>query len=129
MIVDNPLGYPAAVWRLFRETPRAGRLPSGPAVEAGTPAAPFRLRVQVRIQDERIVDAAFQAHGCPYTVATGAWLAGWLVGRPIADCARPPIAELRAELEIPEDRAHCWLMAQDLLGELHRHLASSTTTT
>ena len=124
--MDNPLGYPATVWRLFRESPRAGRLSSGLFAEVGTPAAPFRLRIQIRIEGERIADAAFQAHGCPYTLATGAWLADWLVGRPAAECARPPIAELRAELEIPPDRAHCWLMAQDLLGELHRLLASST---
>ena len=126
--MDNPLGYPAGVWQRFRETPRAGRLEAGPAVEVGTAAAPFRLRMQVRTDGGRIVDAAFLAHGCPYTLATGAWLAAWLVGRPIADCARPPIAELRAELEIPQDRAHCWLMAQDLLGELHRRLESSSAT-
>lgn len=120
--MDNPLGYPAAVWRLFRETPRAGRLDAGPAAEVGTPAAPFRLRVQVGLDGERIVEAAFQALGCPYTVATGAWIAQWLVGRPVADCARPPIAQLRDELEIPQDRAHCWVMAQDLLGALHRIL-------
>ena len=123
--MDNPLGYPAAVWRMFRDTPRAGRLPAGPAAEVGTPAAPFRLRLQVRTEGQRIVDTAFQAHGCPYTVATGAWLAQWLIGRPAAECARPPIAELRAELEIPQDRAHCWLMAQDGRGELHRLLESS----
>ena len=126
--MDNPLGYPAAVWRLFVETPRAGALASGPIVEVGTPAAPFRLRMQVSVEGARIVDAAFQAHGCPYTLATGAWLAGWLLGRPVADCALPPIAQLRSELEIPDDRAHCWLMAQDLLGELHRHFVSPTTT-
>jgi NifU-like protein involved in Fe-S cluster formation len=127
--VDNPLDYPDMVWRLFRETPRAGRLASGPVFEARTPAAPFRMSLQVAMDGERIADSAFLAHGCPYTLATGAWLAAWLVGRRVTDCARPPIAELRAELEIPEDRAHCWLMAQDLLGELHRHPASSSTTT
>ncbi|MGH8515975.1 MAG: iron-sulfur cluster assembly scaffold protein, partial [Panacagrimonas sp.] len=111
------------------EAPRAGRLESGTTVEIGTPAAPFCLRIQVTVDDGRIADAAFLAHGCPYTIATGAWLANWLVGRPAADCASPPIAELRADLEIPQDRAHCWLMAQDLLGHLHVQLASPTTTT
>lgn len=121
---DNPLGYPATVWRLFRGTPRAGALASGFVAEVGTPAAPFRLRLQVRIELGTIVDTAFQALGCPYTLATGAWLAAWLLGRPPADCGRPPIAQLREELEIPQDRAHCWLMAQDVLDELHRTIAS-----
>jgi NifU-like protein involved in Fe-S cluster formation len=120
--MDNPLGYPARVWQLFRRTPRAGCLKAGPVVEVGTPVAPFRLRLQVQAQGGWITDAAFQARGCPYTVATGAWLAQWLVGRPVGDCGQPPIAQLCSELEIPSDRAHCWLMAQDLLGELHRLL-------
>lgn len=124
--MENPLGYPARVWQLFRDAPRAGRLVSGPTVEVGTPAAPFRLRMQVKLDEGRIVDTAFLAHGCPYTLATGAWLAAWLVGRSAADCASPPTAEMRADLEIPQDRAHCWLMAQDLLGELHRHLGTPT---
>ena len=124
--MDNPLGYPALVWRLFRETPRAGELASGVVFEVGTPAASSRLRLQVRVDDGVIVDTAFRALGCPYTVATGAWLARWLLLRPPADCARPPFERLRAELESPPDRAHCWLMAQDVLGELHRTLATTS---
>lgn len=118
----NPLGYPEATWRLFRTTPRAGRLPEPCLhVEAQTPAAPFRLRVDVQVQHGRVIDARFQALGCPYTIATGAWLAGWLVGRRIPDEVQPaPLAELREALEIPEDRAHCGLMAQDLLRDLFR---------
>jgi NifU-like protein involved in Fe-S cluster formation len=116
----NPLGYPAAVWRLFRETPRAGRLDAARVGHAHTPAAPFRLRLDVQLEHGVFRDSRFSAHGCPYTIATGAWLAEWLIGRRPDDLLTPPIAALRAELEIPEDRAHCWLMAQDCLRDLHR---------
>ncbi len=63
-------------------------------------------------------DARFQAYGCPYTIAVGAWLADWCIGRTTAELATAPFAQLRAALEIPEDRAHCWLMAQDVLRDL-----------
>lgn len=120
-MTENPLEYPAEVWRLFRETPRAGRLESGPGVlsaEAGTAASRFRLRLDCRIERGRVADSRFLAHGCPYTIAVGAWLAGWCLGRQQTELAAPPIAELRTALEIPEDRAHCWLMAQDVLRDL-----------
>lgn len=122
---ENPLGYPAEVWRLFRQTPRAGRLESGPGVlsaEAGTAAGKFRLRLDCRIEQGRFADSRFLAHGCPYTIAVGAWLAAWCLGRRADELAAPPIAELRAALEIPEDRAHCGLMAQDVLRVLAAQL-------
>lgn len=124
--MSNPLGYPDEVWRRFRDTPRAGRLAAGVAAEVGTPAAQLRLRLEVRAQAGRIEDAVFQAWGCPYTIATGSWLADWLVGRRTDQLLVPALDELRSALEIPEDRAHCWIMAQDILRDLHRHLSSGT---
>lgn len=119
MLMDSP-PYPADVWRLFREAPRAGHLASGlfTAAEAGTAAGKFRLRLEVQVEHGRTVDARFQAYGCPFTIAVGAWLAQWCIGRSLQELAAAPIADLRAALEIPEDRAHCWLMAQDVLREL-----------
>ncbi len=122
---DNPLGYPPQVWRLFTTTPGAGSLVPEKGVvaaEVGSQASRFRLRLEAQVSSGMIGATRFRALGCPYTIAVGAWLAGWCAGRPVADLGVPPIADLRASLEIPEDRAHCWLMAQDVLRELHRHL-------
>lgn len=123
--MNNALGYPDAVWQRFREAPNAGRMDdaSTVAAQALTPGSGFRLRLVLRVDDGLIADARFQAFGCPYTLATGSWLAQWLIGRTVAELATPPIAELRAALEIPEERAHCWLMAQDVLRDLHRQLS------
>lgn len=121
--MNNALGYPDVVWRLFRETPRAGRIESSVVADAAVPGSGFRLHLEVQTDGKRIADARFLAHGCPYTIATGAWLAETLIGLPVTALADPPIAALRAALEIPEDRAHCWLMAQDVLRDLHRQLS------
>jgi NifU-like protein involved in Fe-S cluster formation len=123
--LNNPLGYPAQVWRRFIETSRGGALEPATGVsaaEVGSHAGKFRLRLECRMADGRVSDARFRAWGCPYTIAVGGWLADWCIGRPVADLLTTPVEELRADLEIPEDRAHCWLMAQDVLRELHRHL-------
>lgn len=118
---DNPLGYPARVWRLFREMPGAGTLDPAPGVqvvEAASRAQGLRIRLSVRMAGGQVDEARFQALGCPYTIAVGAWLAQWLIGRRSAELDPGPVPVLRTELEIPEDRAHCWVMAQDLLRAL-----------
>lgn len=123
---SNPYGYPPAIWRLFNETPRAGAFPADAAgvivAEAGTPAARARLRLSLRLDGERVAEARFQAYGCPTTIAVGAWLAGWAEGRTLAELAGIRAGELRAALEIPEDRAHCALLGEDVLrAALARH--------
>lgn len=115
----NPYGYPPEVWRLFRETPRAGTL-EAPALTgaATTRASSGRLRLQVRLDGERVADARFQAYGCPTTIAVGAWLAERAVGQPLADLAALRAADIRQALEIPEDKLHCALMGEDAVKSL-----------
>lgn len=122
----NPFGYSATVWRLFNEAPRAGAL-EGAAVrsaEAATPASRSRLRLQVKMADARIGDARFQAYGCPTTIAVGAWLAGRVVGRAVAELSGIDAKMIREALEIPEDRTHCALLGEDLVKSLLSQLAA-----
>lgn len=121
----NPFGYPEPVWRLFTQTPGAGTL-AGPGVltgEAATPASKSRLRLQVKMGPARIDDARFLAYGCPTTIAVGAWLAGRVVGRRVAELAGIDAESIREALEIPEDRTHCALLGEDVLKSLMKQLA------
>jgi len=115
----NPFGYSDPVWRLFRETPRAGVF-EGEALtaSAATPASRGRLRLQVRLAGARVSDARFQAYGCPTTIAVGAWLAERAVGASLKELAAIRAQEIRQALEIPEDRLHCALLGEDALKSL-----------
>lgn len=114
---DNPHAYAPAIWRLFRTAPRAGRFPANESGvvtgEAGTPAARAVLRLQLKFVGGRVADARFQAYGCPTSIAVGAWIADWARGRTPAELAVLRAVDLRRELEIPEDRAHCALLGED----------------
>ena len=117
----NPFGYSDAVWRLFRETPRAGTLDGQPLTgSADTRAGSGRLRLQVRLDGGTVGDARFQAYGCPTTIAVGAWLAERALGRTLADLAALRAADIRQALEIPEDKLHCALMGEDAVKSLCR---------
>lgn len=116
---DSEPAYPESVWRLFRETPRAGRFGETAgrvlSAEARTPAADSVLRLELRVGDGEVADARFLAYGCPYSIAVGAWLAERSIG-----CQRRELESLSARqlieaLEIPEDRAHCGFLGEDVL--------------
>jgi len=116
---SNPFAYPAPVWTLFRSAPRAGGFaPGTPGVvtgEAQSNAARSRLRLQLRFERGRVADARFRAYGCPTSIAVGAWLAGWAIGKDVRELAGLSAARLRKELEIPDHRAHCALLGEDAL--------------
>jgi NifU-like protein involved in Fe-S cluster formation len=118
----NPFGYGELVWRLFNEAPHAGSFPANVSdvvsATASTPAAKAALRLQARLHDRKVAEARFRAHGCPTTIAVGAWIADWMIGRDVEELPRLEAATLRAALEIPDDRAHCALVGEDALKAL-----------
>jgi NifU-like protein involved in Fe-S cluster formation len=115
----NPFGYAESIWRLFLETPHAGEFaPGTPGVvtgEAGSKAARSVLRLQLRFEQGRVADVRYKAYGCPNSIAVGAWIVDWCLGKTPAELASLRAADLRAALEIADDRAHCALLGEDAL--------------
>ena len=121
---DNAYDYPAPVWQRF--TDPAHRRPLGidgveHRAEARGAGGLGRLVLRAWLRDGGIVDSAFEARGCPVTIAVGDWLAQWLRGRPAADLGLE-LARLRGELEIPADKAHCALLGEDVLNALKHEM-------
>jgi len=114
---DNPFAYSMPIWQRFRAPGAVGRFEAqSEAVftgEAGTPAAHSLLRLEFFVQNAQVVDARFQAYGCPASIAVGSWIAEWAPGRAVTEVLGLRAATLRRELEIPDDRAHCALMGED----------------
>ena len=120
---DNLFGYPEPVWRGFLDAgSRAGRLPMESDVltlQAENRASGSTLQLQLRVDaGGRVLEARFQALGCPVGIAVGHWLAREAGGMTLAELRRLGSGRLRAALEIPEDKLHCALMGEDLLRQL-----------
>ena len=116
----DPGPYPRPVWARFMAPAYAAPEGQGAdlVLEATTPAAALRLQLHVEKAGVRIGRCRFRAYGCPFTIAVGDWLAQWCEGRSVAEVAEFSADQLREALEIPDSRAHCGLMAQDLLRDL-----------
>ena len=122
---DNVFGYPAPIWQRFFAPAHAGVLSESGVItaEAGSAAVRALLRVQVRLEAGRVREARFRAYGCPTTIEGGEWLAASLEGQTAASLRVPVAAEIRKTLEIPDDRAHCALMGEDVARQLLRQIA------
>ncbi len=116
---SNPFGYAAPIWQYFRHPVHSGEFaPGTPGVvsgEAGSKAARSVLRLQLRFEVGRVADVRFKAYGCPSSIAVGAWIAEWSLGRSAAELAALRAADVRQALEIADDRAHCALLGEDAL--------------
>ena len=86
--------------------------------QARTPASQAVIELAVRVDGARVLDARFLAFGCPTTIAVGAFLAEHLRGASRARAAALDARAIRAALEIPDERAHCALVGEDVLKEV-----------
>jgi NifU-like protein involved in Fe-S cluster formation len=122
----NTFDYRPAIWERFRAPRHAGRLAGDKTIsaQAGSPAARSVLRVQLELGDGRGVRrAAFQAYGCPTAIAVGEWLSERLEIEPVAAWSAIDAQAIRNALEIPEDKAHCALMGEDVLRALAQQMS------
>jgi NifU-like protein involved in Fe-S cluster formation len=66
-------------------------------------------------QEGRIVQARFEAFGCPATIACGEWLCRWLIGREVEAAQRLTGLELADALALPAAKRTVALVAEDAL--------------
>ena len=75
-----------------------------------------RIRLTVRIEDERLTDARVKASGCPPTIAAASVLTELIIGRSLLEIGaltRKHIANALGHL--PPAKAHCTALAIDAL--------------
>lgn len=121
-MADNVHAYPAAVWTRFSGLDLAGVLDGAGVLTArvGSPAS--RAVLELTVDPGPPARARFRGYGCPFTLATGQWLAETVERDGMAALAAVDARSLRQALEIPEDRAHCALMGEDLVRALRTQL-------
>lgn len=81
-----------------------------------------RVRLALRVEGDRVVEARFRALGCSGTIAAASVTTELLRGRSLDEAAGLTPADIEAALDgLPEDRAHCApLVAEALARALGR---------
>jgi nitrogen fixation NifU-like protein len=95
----------------------AGELPDANATaEETNPVCGDRLRLNLRIRNERIETARFLAYGCPATLACGSTLAEMLEGMTVEEALRLTRKEIvRAVGGLPATKQHAAALAIETL--------------
>lgn len=102
----------------YFENPRAvGELDdANGTAEVSNPVCGDVMKLWVRVDGSRIVDARFKAQGCPAAIATSSFATEMLVGMEVADAraiTREQIADALGGL--PPSKVHCSVLASDAI--------------
>jgi nitrogen fixation NifU-like protein len=120
----DPCPLPDPVATLFRSPAHAGApaTPAEPAAarwvhgEAGRRRDGAQLRFHLQVDAAgRVLDARFQAYGCPWTVAAAEWLAARLPGRSVSDLLPGAPPDWASALAVPVERLGRLLVIEDAL--------------
>jgi len=108
-------GYSDLAADHFRHPRNAGELPGANGVgTAGNPADGDHLRLAVRIENGRIVAAAFQTLGCPAAIAAGSMATELLRGRTVDEALRLRNRDVVAALGgLPPGKEACSVLAEE----------------
>ncbi len=109
--------YSELVLEHFQNPRNAGEMPDpdGDATTAN-PVCGDRMRVMIRVADDRIAEVRWLTRGCPPAIATSSFASemvrGWTLDE-VTALTREGIAEAIGGL--PKDKVHCSVLAADAL--------------
>lgn len=115
--MQSELASPLEATALFANPRHAGRPKSGCYQHGvgGAVTSGALIELWVDIQADEVVQAHFEAFGCPSTIACGEWLCRWLIGRKSEAAARLTGVEMAETLALDAEKRSVALFAEDAL--------------
>ena len=82
----------------------------------GAPACGDVMKLQLKINDEGIIDEArFKTFGCGSAVASSSLITTWVKGMHISDAEKIKNSSIAKELCLPPVKIHCSVLAEDAI--------------
>ena len=102
------------------ERPRnIGSLDTGsPSVGTGLVGAPECgdvMKLQIKVEQDQIVDAKFKTFGCGSAIASSSRATEWIKGKSITEANTISNTEIVEELSLPPVKIHCSVLAEDAI--------------
>ena len=113
------MAYSEKVVDHFNNPRNMGSFPKGDAdVGTGMVGAPECgdvMKVQIKVQHDRIVDAKFKTFGCGSAIASSSLATEWLKGKTIQEAQKIKNTDIVQELNLPPVKIHCSVLAEDAI--------------
>ncbi|WP_447974582.1 Fe-S cluster assembly scaffold IscU [Nitrospira sp. Kam-Ns4a] len=81
----------------------------------GAPECGDVMKLQIKVQGDRIVDAKFKTFGCGSAIASSSLATEWLKGKTIEEAYKIKNTDIVQELNLPPVKIHCSVLAEDAI--------------
>lgn len=81
----------------------------------GAPACGDVMKLQIKVQDGKIIDAKFKTYGCGSAIASSSLATEWLKGKTVEEALAIKNSDIAEELSLPPVKIHCSILAEDAI--------------
>tara|TARA_R110002110_G_scaffold74651_7_gene197621 strand:- start:149 stop:523 length:375 start_codon:yes stop_codon:yes gene_type:complete len=81
----------------------------------GAPECGDVMKLQILVEDGKIVDAKFKTYGCGSAIASSSLATQWLKGKSINEATSIKNTQIVEELSLPPVKIHCSVLAEDAI--------------
>ncbi len=81
----------------------------------GAPECGDVMKLQIKVQNDTIVDAKFKTFGCGSAIASSSLATEWLKGKTIDEAMDIRNTSIVEELALPPVKVHCSVLAEDAI--------------
>ena len=113
------MAYSEKVLEHYEKPRNIGSLDSGDASVGtglvGAPECGDVMKLQIKVENNRIVDAKFKTFGCGSAIASSSLATEWVKGKTLDEAQSIKNTEIVAELSLPPVKIHCSVLAEDAI--------------
>ena len=81
----------------------------------GAPECGDVMKLQIKVEEGRIVDAKFKTFGCGSAIASSSLATEWMKGRTLEEAEKIKNTDIVQELALPPVKIHCSVLAEDAI--------------
>jgi len=81
----------------------------------GAPECGDVMKLQLKVENDRIIDAKFKTFGCGSAIASSSLATEWIKGKTIDEAKEITNSDIAEELNLPPVKIHCSVLAEDAI--------------
>ena len=81
----------------------------------GAPECGDVMKLQIKVENDKIVDAKFKTFGCGSAIASSSLATEWVKGKSVDEAMKIQNTDIVEELSLPPVKIHCSVLAEDAI--------------
>jgi len=81
----------------------------------GAPECGDVMKLQIMVEDDKIIDAKFKTFGCGSAIASSSLATEWVKGKSLDEAQSIKNTDIVKELSLPPVKIHCSVLAEDAI--------------